>query len=163
MPAGTTIFTKSLDRIVAIAQSNSLFTGAPLWNGGTRVNRGYTRFADTDNLESFITGLAPETQGFFSAWLKEATIASGEVFPVRVVGELLIPVSVNASTDLNACWDNVIAFVNALADPTQYAAGESPPSRINFRLYNIDVTRRQGIAIFDFGNYGAGGIEFPDP
>lgn len=163
MPLGTTIFTKSLDRIITIASGHSLFSGSPLWNGGPRVLRGYTRFDDADNLESFVTGLVAESQGFFSAWLKEATLASGEVYPVRVVGELLIPVPKDVSTDLNECWDNIISFASALSDPAQYQAGESWPSRINFRLHNIDATRNRGIAIFDFGNYGAGGIEFPDP
>ena len=163
MPTGTTIFTKSLDRIVTIASANSLFSGSPQWNGGPRVVRGYTRFNDSDNLENFVSGLTAESQGFFSVWLKEATVASGEVFPVRVVGELLIPVPKNVSTDLNLCWDNVIAFVNSLADPSQYQTGEAWPSRVNFRLHNIDVTRKQGIATFDFGGHGAAGIEFPDP
>ena len=68
MPTGTTLPTKTLDRIVTIASANSGITSA-------RVARGYKRFADTDNLEALVAALTPETQGYFSAWLKDVAIA----------------------------------------------------------------------------------------
>ena len=155
MPAGTTLPTKTLDRIVAIAGANSGITAA-------RVARGYTRYADSDNLEALVAALTPETQGYFSAWLKDVTLAEYEVFPARIVGELLVAVPKDNSTDLNATWDFAINFATSLAADANYLAGESRPARITFSLHAIDVVTRQGIAIFDFGAYGKGGIEFPD-
>jgi hypothetical protein len=155
VPAGTTLPTRTLDRIIAIAGANSGITAA-------RVARGYTRYADSDNLEALVAALTPETQGYFSAWLKDVTVAEYEVFPARVVGELLIAVPKDTSTDLNATWDFVINFANSLAADANYVPGEAKPSRITFSLHAIDVVTRQGIAIFDFGAYGKGGIEFPE-
>src|SRR5437879_2642477 len=116
MPAGTTVFTKTLDAIVRIASANSGLAGSP-----ARVVRGYTRYADTDNLENLVATLNAETQGYFSVWLKEITVAQNEVFPVRVIGELLVPVPKDVSTDLNAGWDLVAGLVGQLADPAQYS------------------------------------------
>jgi len=155
MPAGTTLPTKTLDRIVAIASANSGITGS-------RVARGYTRYADTDNLQALVAGLTPELQGYFSAWLKDVTIAENEVYPARIVGELLLAVPKDASTDLNAAWDFAINFAASLTADTNYQPGESKPSRVAFSLHTIDTITAQGIAIFDFGAYGKGGIEFPE-
>jgi hypothetical protein len=155
MPSGTTLPTKTLDRIVAIAGANSGITAA-------RVAHGYTRYADTDNLEALVAGLTPETQGYFSAWLKDVTVAENEVFPARIVGELLIAVPKDTTTDLNATWDFAINFAASLTADASYLPGEAKPMRVSFSLHAIDVVTRQGIAIFDFGAYGKGGIEFPD-
>lgn len=154
MPAGTTLPTKTLDRIVAIAGANSGITAS-------RVAHGYTRYADSDNLEALVAALTPETQGYFSAWLKEATVAEYEVFPAKIVGELLLAVPKDASTDLNAAWDFALNFATSLAADANYLAGEAKPARITFTLHSIDTVTRQGVAIFDFGAYGKGGIEFP--
>jgi hypothetical protein len=156
MPAGTTLPTKTLDRVVAIAGANSGITAS-------RVAHGYTRYADTDNLEALVSGLTPETQGYFSAWLKDVSVAENEVFPARIVGELLVSVPKDTTTDLNAAWDFAINFATSLTADSSYLAGEAKPSRVSFSLHAIDVVTRQGIAIFDFGAYGKGGIEFPDP
>ena len=155
MPAGTTLPTKTLDRIVAIAGATSGITSA-------RVAHGYTRYADSDNLEALVAALTPETQGYFSAWLKDVTLAEYEVFPAKIVGELLVAVPKDTSTDLNAAWDFAINFASSLAADANYLAGESKPSKITFTLHKIDTITRQGIAIYDFGAYGKGGIEFPE-
>jgi len=166
MPAGTTFLTKTLDRINTICTGYTLFTGAPLWQGLTpRVFRGYTRFQDTDNFEAFAPSMAQNgTQACFSFWLKDATVATLEVYPCTVLGELVFAIDPQSNNDLNAQWDAALNFVVALNDPTSYTgAGEIPPSKIRFALHEVDVTKRQGLVIFDFGNYGHGGIEFPDP
>ena len=155
MPSGTTLPTKTLDRIVAIAAANSGITGS-------RIARGYTRYADSDNLQALVAGLTPESQGYFSAWLKDVTLAENEVYPARIVGELLLSVPKDSSTDLNTAWDFVINFASSLAADANYQPGEAKPSRVAFSLHAIDTSSTQGIAIFDFGAYGRGGIEFPE-
>jgi hypothetical protein len=154
MPAGTTPPTKTLDRIVAIAGANAGITAS-------RVAHGYTRYAESDNLEALVAALTPETQGYFSAWLKDVTIAEYEVFPAKIVGELLVSVPKDTSTDLNSAWDFAINFATSLAADANYLPGEAKPMRISFNLHTIDTVTRQGVAIFDFGAYGKGGIEFP--
>ena len=155
MPTGTTLPTKTLDRIVAIASATSGITSA-------RVAHGYTRYADSDNLEALVAALTPETQGYFSAWVKDVTLAEYEVFPAKIIGELLVAVPKDTTTDLNAAWDFAINFATNLAADANYLAGEAKPMRISFNLHSIDTITRQGIAIFDFGAYGKGGIEFPE-
>jgi hypothetical protein len=155
MPAGTTLPTKTLDRIVAIAGANAGITGS-------RVAHGYTRYADAENLQVLVAALTPETQGYFSAWLKDVTIAENEVYPARICGELLLAVTKDSSTDLNAAWDFAVNFAASLAADTNYQPGEAKPSRVAFSLHSIETISAQGIAIFDFGAYGKGGIEFPE-
>ena len=84
------------------------------------------------------------------------------MLPARIVGELLIAVPKDTSTDLNATWDFAINFAASLCADASYQPGEAKPSRIAFTLHAVETVTMQGVAIFDFGAYGRGGIEFPN-
>jgi hypothetical protein len=172
--AGQTSITQYMDAIGNIARAFPIGTG-----GGLTVEPGKRTYADNENFEALIRGLNPVTptappaspvQGYFSYWVKDFEFSPDDVSPARIIGELAVFVPKDVSTDMNAAIDFMVNFGNALVDQTNYmsVAGYAAinlirPRNIQCSLYKIDDAERGGVAIFDFGNYGSGGITLIDP
>jgi hypothetical protein len=154
MPAGTNCQTATLDRIAAVAAA---------YGGGitVTVSKGYKVYTNAENLEQLVGALTAETKGYFNLWLAKAGTAENELRDFEIHAELLVAVPKDVSTDLNAAWDFVIDFAETLANESNYDPSllQFRPKDIEYSLHNI----RNGIAIFDFGAYGGGGITVSDP
>jgi len=155
MPAGTTLFTKSIDRLATLANA---------YSGMQQVYKGYTRFAEAQNLDALIIAQTAEIQARFSVWLTSVEISDEDAPPFTAAGEMLIYLPKDTTTDCNLMWDFIVGFCQAIRDPDSYLAGEMWPDKVVPKLHQIDVTESGGIAIIDFGAYGGGGeITFVDP
>ena len=170
--AGQTTITQYMDAIAAIATA---------YGGGGIVSPkpGYTRWADGQNYEQLVAALNPVTptappaspvQGFFSYWLKDFEYVENELNPARIIGEMAVYVPKDTSTDMNAAWDFMIGFVQAIGAGTNYLTGAgfaavnlAPPGPIRCSLFKVQMIETGGLCMFDFGNYGSGGITIPDP
>lgn len=153
--AGTTILTLTLDAVCTVAQNYSGITAA-------RVAKGYRNYADTENYQQTVANLTPKTQAYAAFWLKRATVAQNESFPALIVGEVAMSIAKDVSDDLDAYWDYIYGLAQQLTADGNFT-GAVKPSACRFSLHSIDIIRTSGIVIFDFGAYGDGGIDFPDP
>lgn len=164
MSAGTTFWTKSFDAFCDLA-ANFIQPGdstAYL----TRVNKGYTRYADNENLDSIVTGMTPYTQGILSVWIKDYEIEQNIPHDFNCNGELLIFVPKDTSIDMNQIHDGVINLISELVNEDNYdeSAGDLTHCRtIKSVFKEIRIVDAGGIAIFDWGTYGSGNISFIDP
>jgi hypothetical protein len=184
--AGQTTITQYADTISAIVKAFN-------WDGVAghqvlsppgpnliTVQQGYRRYTDAENFEALVRSLHPVTpsappaspiQGYFSFWLKRIKFVEMELSPGKLIGELAVFVPKDTSTDMDAAWDFCITFVQQLGAGANYLAsgGFTPPGislippEIECELYKICDETKGGVAIFDFGNYGNGGITIPDP
>jgi len=154
MPAGTTLFTKSIDRLATLA-------GA--YSGVQQVYKGYTRFAEAQNLDQLVTQQTAQIQARFSVWLTSVEISDEDAPAFSAAGEMLIYLPKDTTADCNLMWDFIVGFSTAIRNPSAYLAGEMWPDKVVPKLHQIDVTESGGIAIIDFGAYGGGDITFIDP
>lgn len=155
--AGSTQQTASLDEVVAIAAG---------YTGITAAYQGYKRYTDAQNLDAIVAALTPYTQGVFSCWLKECSVANAEALPFTAVGELLMSVPKDTTVDMSQCWDFALGLATAIQNPATWEALVTPlpfPTQVRLSLHKIEVVSKVGICIFDFGAYGNGGIDFIDP
>jgi len=132
--------TKTLARVVAQVAAISGFTG--------RVNGGYTRWTDAQNLQTLVVALTSYTQGY--AWFALTGLHSRGKLRDKIVvieGEILIPCPLNTTSDENSLWELVDSAVTAIEDQTAYGNGEHAPSRVDADLAGIEQHGR-GIARF---------------
>lgn len=155
--AATKLPTKCLEGVARIA-------AAQVSIGAGRVKIGYANYADGYNWEDAIRGLAAQTQGFFSCWLKACT-GMGELENgiVQIAGELAVYCPKDTSSDLIAAWELALALAEALYTQSNYIDGEVKASSVSVSLHKLLTDGGPGIAVFDFGAYGNGKIEFLDP
>lgn len=163
MAAGLTVWTKTLDKVLAVAKANSGI-------GINRAFQGYKRWANNENLEDQIRGLAAETQGYFFCQLKNAgysdSTTSSRPEEFSIAAELVVYVPKDTTTDLNAAWDFACGLAMELSSAANFNEadrGLGIPVRCRFNLHNLDVVEKGGIAVFDFGRHGGGEITFLDP
>lgn len=177
--AGQTTLTKYMDAIGNIARA---FDGVGL-TGSPKVLTvvpGYKRYAESESFQNAIEAsiavapIAPpasQPTGYFSYWIRDVEFMSLDIRPGNIVGELALFVPQNVNTDMNAAWDFVVNFIAVLGDPANFQASAGyasislpTPGPIRCSFKGLDARASGGgIALFDFGNYGSGGIQIPDP
>jgi len=163
MGAGAYVQTKTLDKVLVVAQG---IAGI----GASRAFQGYKRWTDGQNKQSLVRALTAETQGYFHCALKSAGTVDDTVSDrpetFDIMAELQVSVPSNTTTDLNSAWDLAISLSIELSKRSNFDGASNTlgiPQYARFSLYNIDVVRKGGIMVFDFGMYGGGGIRFLDP
>lgn len=156
MAAGTICVTKTLDRINVIVAAVS---------GIQAVYQGYKRFTDAQNFYDIVGAGTSESNGWFYFWLK----SSGHAFKLdtmptfEVVGELLVPVVKNTSTDLNTAVQLAEAVKDALLLNTNWPVGNGyvGPQFISYEFDGVSISEAGiGVASFGFGNEGKGSMIF---
>lgn len=153
--AGANQHTRTLDQVIVIANSISGI-------GNTRTYQGYKRFADATNFEANVAALASGTQGYFWAGLKKIAAKENDVRSFSIIGELCVSVPKDVSDDMNAAWDLAISLTRALSLSSNFN-NIAIPGEISCSLHDMKTIQTAGIAYFDFGRYGDGGISFLDP
>ncbi len=153
--AGSTQYTRTLDQVIVVAKA---ITGI----GNSRAYQGYKRFADATNFEANVAALTAETQGYFWAGLKRVAARENEAESFTIIGELCVSLPKNTDTDMNAAWDLAISLITALKSSTAFN-GIAKPLTMECSLHEVKTVQTAGIAYFDFGRYGNGGMTFLDP
>jgi len=159
MAAGTTIYTKTLDRVLAVAKSIAAI-------GNSRAFQGYKRFADGDNLEASIAALTAETQAYFFCVLDDLAVKENDAPGFTILGELIVSTPKDTTSDLNAAYDVAVSLATELKKRSNFIEFSNElalPGEVRFRKHKTDIMGSAGLTYFDFGRYGFGGIEFIDP
>ena len=130
-----------------------------------RLSIGHRRWGDTENFEASVAALAAETQGHFRLALKSVGTMAMDAMPARIIGSLHVFVGKDTNSDLINAWELAITIAQALTTESNYdiTTGEMWPKEVTYSFHKLEVLENKGIAIFDFGEYGGGGIEFLDP
>lgn len=161
MAAGTTIYTKTLDKVLVLAKAITAI-------GNSRAFQSYKRFAESSNFEKDVQALTAEVEAYFFCQLGDIELGgdgfSTPDFPI--LGELVVSTPKETSTDLNAAHDVAVSLADALRQSSNFIGADNTlalPKRVRFKRHLTEVTETGGITIFDFGYYGGGAIEFTDP
>ena len=154
--AGNTTYTQTLDKVLALAAS---VPGI----GTNRARQGFIRFSDTESLENAIAKLAPYTEGYFFAELGkvEKRYLDAPTFTIRASLHIYAPKDL--SGDLDAAWDFAASVANNFYNPQNFIDADRTlalPRSIRWSLHALDTIRGPGIAVFDFGRFDGGLMEF---
>ena len=127
-----------------------------------RIGAGYRRFDEDENWEEKIEALTPETMGWFDLEIGRVTVSADDLdsYPARLKAALFVYVPKDVSTDLTTSWDLAISFFRALIASANFSGPW--PNKLTFGLHDIETLESGGIACFDCGCFGEGGIELPN-
>ena len=128
----------------------------------SQIGAGYKRYDDDENWEQAVEGFTPGVQGFFDLEMGRVTLSELDSFPATLKAALYVFVPKDNSDNLSAAWDFAISFFNALLVSASYPAGHVYPNKATISLKEIENIDSGGIAMFDCGCFGSGGIELPN-